>query len=169
MLFPQKVSVFVGKCVYSRYFQGSLYFPPRKRFDNVTAGLHEVLGWQQVLTGREEMETFSSHHYFNLYLSTSLSTCSSPCRLTLARCSLMLRIFLRRIRFIFTYFFFLLFCTCGLGLFSSPSSVSAASFQAFLALNTETGQRQEKAVALTYFGISEGGRCGGLYPNTEPG
>lgn len=106
MLFPQKVSVFVGKCVYSRYFQGSLYFPPRKRFDNVTAGLHEVLGWQQVLTGREEMETFSSHHYFNLYLSTSLSTCSSPCRLTLARCSLMLRIFLRRIRFIFTYFLF---------------------------------------------------------------
>lgn len=28
MLFPKKVSVFVEKCVYSPYFQGSLYFPP---------------------------------------------------------------------------------------------------------------------------------------------
>lgn len=103
-----------------------------------------------------------SHHYFNLYLSTPPSTCSSPCCLTLARHSPMLKIVLRRLYFYF--FFSFLFCMCGLGLFSSPSSISAASFQA---LSTETRQRQEKAVALTYFGTSGGGGCGGLYPNTE--
>lgn len=99
---------------------------------------------------------------FNFYLNTH------PLSLppALDRHSLTLRVFLREVWFIFTFFFPLPYVWFRFVFFPSNFSVI---LQVLLILNAETRQRQERAATLTYIGMFSGWDCGGFCPNTEPG